>query len=381
MLIAGEASGDLYGAHLARALLALDPSIEVFGIGGWRMAEAGVELVYRSEDLACMGFVEVGTRFLTIRRIFQGAVTLLKERRPHLLIPIDYPGFNLRLSGMARSMGIPVLYYISPKVWAWGKWRITQIISSVSKLIVVLPFEMDVYQGYPIEVIYPGHPLVDIVHADISPEVFRRQLGMTSDRPLVGLLPGSRRQEVIRILPTMLKTVALMEREVGTLHVTVGCVADVERESYTKIVEREAIQAMMVEGKAYDLMAASDLLLVASGTATLEATILGIPMVVLYRMAPLSYALARLVVGIPFISLPNLIARRGIVPECIQGEMVPGQVGAWGLRILNDVSERRRMIDDLADVKGQLGSGGVSQRIADIATLMIHERRLYDLPV
>jgi lipid-A-disaccharide synthase len=381
MLTAGEASGDLYGAHLARALLALDPSIQVFGIGGWRMAEAGVELMYRSEDLACMGVVEVGTRFLTIRRIFQGAVTLLKERRPHLLIPIDYPGFNLRLSGMARSVGIPVLYYVSPKVWAWGKWRIRRIVSSVSKLIVVLPFEVDVYRGYPIEVIYPGHPLVDIVRTDVSPDVFRRWLEMTSDRPFVGLLPGSRRQEVVRILPTMLKTVALMEREVGKLHVVVGCVADVEREVYTRIVEREAIQALMVEGRTYDLMAASDLLFAASGTVTLEAAILGIPMVVLYRMAPLSYALARLVVDVPSVSLPNLIAERKIVPECLQGEMVPERVGAWGLRLLNEISERRRMIDDLADVKGRLGSGGVSRKIAEIATLMVHERRLHDLPV
>lgn len=382
MIVAGEASGDLYGAYLARELLAIDPSITLFGIGGWRMADGGVELIHRTEDLACMGVVEVVGKILSIRRIFQETVTLLKERRPHLLIPIDYPGFNVRLSEKAKSLGTPVLYYISPKVWAWGKWRIGRIVEAVSKLIVVLPFEVGVYQGYPIDVVYPGHPLVDIVQTSVSPEVFRQRWGVTSDdRLLVGLLPGSRRQEIVRILPAMLRAVTFMERERGGLRVVVGCVADVKREVYVRIIEKEEIQPTLVEGETYDLMAAADLLLVASGTATLEAAISGTPMAVLYRMAPISYAIARMVVHVPFISLPNLIVGRKVIPEFIQEEMIPERIGEWGLRVLHDPSERRRMTDDLADVKRCLGHGGVSRRIAEIAMMMVNERRLQDLPV
>lgn len=373
MIAAGEASGDLYGAWLARAMLEVDPSARIFGVGGWRMAGAGVDLAYRCEDLACMGVVETAGRLSRIRAALKGCTRLLDSARPDLLIPIDYPGFNLRLSERARSRGVPVLYYIAPKVWAWGGWRIKRIARSVSKLIVVLPFEEDLYRSHPIDVQYLGHPLVDIVRPGVTAPQFRDEIGIRPGERVIGLLPGSRVQEVTRILPSMLRAVRSIGSAAGGLRAVVGGVADVDQGLYRRILSREGCDAVMLQGRTYDLMASSDVLLVASGTATLEAAILGAPMVVLYRMAPLSYLLARMVVNLPFVGLPNIIAGRRIVPELIQEDMNPERIGLEAVRILEEPGERRRIGDDLGEVRRELGEPGASRRIAETAIRMIHE--------
>lgn len=374
MIVAGEASGDLYGAWLARAMLEVDPSARIFGVGGWRMAEAGVDLAYRCEDLACMGVVETLGNLSRIRAALKGCSRLLDCRRPDLLIPIDYPGFNLRLAERARLRGVPVLYYIAPKVWAWGGWRIKKIARSVSKLVVILPFEEGLYKPYPIDVQYLGHPLVDIVRPGVSPAQFRDEIGIRPDERVIGLLPGSRIQEVGRILPSMLRAVRDIGSAAGRLRAVVGSVADVDQGLYRRILSEEGCNAAIVEGRTYDLMASSDVLLVASGTATLEAAILGTPMVVLYRMASLSYLLARMVVSLPFVALPNIIAGRRIVPELIQGDMSPERIGLEAVRILEEPGERRRIGDDLGEVRRKLGEPGASRRVAEMAIRMIHER-------
>lgn len=368
LMVAGEASGDLHGSDVVREIRRHGAEVEVCGIGGVRMAEEGVRLIRRVEDMAFMGFSEVVRHLPSIWGVLHEIEEVLDRARPDLVILIDYPGFNLRVARMAKERGIPVLYYIAPQVWAWGASRIPKIAERVTRMAVILPFEVPIYQRFGLDVTFVGHPLLDRVRTRCSRDAFFEVHGLRADQPLIGLLPGSRRQEVDRLLPVMSAAVRRMEKDVPGLQVVIGAAESLPVGLIEGSVQRAE---MVVRGETYELMAYADLLLVASGTATLEAAILGTPMVVLYKMAWMSYLIGKCVVHIPNIGLANIVAGRRIVPELIQRDARPEKVAATALEILQDPERNQRMRDGLAQTRRKLGESGAARRTAEMALEML----------
>jgi len=363
-IVAGEPSGDLYGAILAKELRDLAPGVDLFGIGGDRMERAGISLRYRIEKLAFMGVVEVARHLRTLRRVLADMRRLLRDRRPDALVLIDYPGFNLLLADAARRYGVPTVYYIPPKVWAWGRWRIGRMRHSISRVICILPFEVSMYRKYGLDARFVGHPLLEIIGPGLPRETFRSRWGVHPNTRLIGLLPGSRRQEAERLLPGMLRAVRDASRTLGGVEVLVSRAEAVDASVYDRIFDEFGERPGIVAGAAYDLMRHSDLLLVASGTAALEAAILGTPMIILYDMAWISYGVARLMVQVPYIGLPNLILGRKIVPELIQREARPARIAEVVCEMLGTEGVLPRMSGELTRVRERLGEAGASRRAA-----------------
>ena len=298
MLSAGEASGDLHGATMCRALRALDPAVRLIGMGGPRMAAAGVEILVDPTAQAAVGTSEALGRVPALYRAYKILVERLRDARPLAIVLIDFPEFNLRLARQARRAGIPVVYFIPPQLWAWRRGRIRQMARRVTRVLAAFPFESCLYEGAGVPVEFVGHPLLDVVPSDLDPAKARGRLGVEERSILVGLLPGSRKQEVSRLLPPMLDAAARLAGADGRRRFMLGLAASVEREHVTALLERAAKAGgppvEVVEGLTYEVMAGADALLIASGTATLEAALLDAPMVVCYRVSRLTELMARL---------------------------------------------------------------------------------------
>ena len=352
---AGESSGDLHGANLIEALREADGGLEFEGLGGARMSGAGMRLIEDVAGRGVMGFWEVVKSFGWIRRVFVDTVRRLEEVRPACLVVIDYPGFNIRLARAARGLGIPVVYYVSPQVWAWKKGRIHTIAKLVDKMLVILPFEEGLYRSVGVACAYVGHPLLD--------EVARfRPRGLFKGDCVVGLLPGSREQEIARLMGPMVEVArGIRERHPGARFVA-PCV-DAVREAQIRVLAG-GFELETVVGQSYEVLSGSRFCLVASGTATLEAAIFGAPMVIMYRTSRLNYWIARHVVKIKHIGLVNILAGREIVPEFIQGRATAGEILPHALELIEDTERRRRMVEDLRALRSGLGEPGASRRAA-----------------
>ncbi|HID95449.1 MAG TPA: lipid-A-disaccharide synthase [Candidatus Latescibacteria bacterium] len=371
MIVAGEASGDLHGSNLIKEIRRIRPEVKAFGIGGPKMREAEVKLFYEIGHLSLVGFSEVLVRLPFLWRVLSHMRDLLKEKNPDLLVLIDYPGFNLRLARSARHLGIPVMYYISPQVWAWGASRISRIRRWVSKMVVILPFEEDLFHKYGVDAEFVGHPLLDVVHTGLSKSEFCRRWDIPPGSLIVGLLPGSRSQEVKRILPIMIQSAAILNRELCKLELVVASTEMGDSDLYDRIIQGTDLRVRVARGETYEVMRHSDLLLVASGTATLEAAIIGTPMIILYKMAFLSYQIGRILVKIPNVGLANIVAGRKIVPEFIQGDARPEKIASAALELLQNGDKSRRMRRQLNQVRERLGRKGTSRRVARIALRLI----------
>ncbi len=365
MIIAGETSGDLHGGMLVRELRKLDPGLEIYGIGGESMQAAGMELVYHIREFSFMGFVEVLAHLPFIRSVFKRLEELLVSRQPDLLVLIDYPGFNLRFAKIARKAGIEVVYYISPQVWAWGKRRVRLIRRLVKKMLVILPFEEKFYQRLKVPAKYVGNPLRDTVKPSLGKEEFCRQHGLNFNEALVGILPGSRRQEVEKILPAMLQACQLLHNEDQNIQFGLGLAPHIDRQYIKEQLDRCNINVALVENQAYDLMAHSRLVLVASGTATLETGLAGTPMIIIYRTNPLSFIIGKSLVKLPFIGLVNLVAGKKVVPEFLQWEARPGAIFLMAKMLLEDGPPRQAVINELARIPQLLGEPGAARRAAE----------------
>ena len=359
MIIAGETSGDLHGGMLGRELRKL------YGIGGESMQAAGMELVYHIREFSFMGFVEVLAHLPFIRSVFKRLEELLVSRQPDLLVLIDYPGFNLRFAKIARKAGIEVVYYISPQVWAWGKRRVRLIRRLVKKMLVILPFEEKFYQRLKVPAKYVGNPLRDTVKPSLGKEEFCRQHGLNFNEALVGILPGSRRQEVEKILPAMLQACQLLHNEDQNIQFGLGLAPHIDRQYIKEQLDRCNINVALVENQAYDLMAHSRLVLVASGTATLETGLAGTPMIIIYRTNPLSFIIGKSLVKLPFIGLVNLVAGKKVVPEFLQWEARPGAIFLMAKMLLEDGPPRQAVINELARIPQLLGEPGAARRAAE----------------
>ena len=368
MLSAGEASGDLHGATMCRALLALDPGLRLIGMGGPRMAAAGVEILVDPTAHAAMGTSEAIGRVPGLYRAYKLLVRRLREARPMAVVLIDFPEFNLRLAKQARRAGIPVVYFIPPQLWAWRRGRIRQMAKRVTRVLAAFPFEESLYEEAGVPVEFVGHPLLDVVPSDLDRAKARERLCLGERQTLVGLLPGSRQQEVERLLPFMLDAAARLSRADGRRCFVLGLAASVDRGLVTVHLRRASEAGgppvEVVEGLTHEVMAASDVLLIASGTATLEAALLGVPMVVCYRVSRLTEVVARLLTRSAWISLPNIVAGRGAVPEILQDKVTGARLASEAERLLVDSVAATAQRAAFKEVRSRLGQPGVGARAA-----------------
>jgi lipid-A-disaccharide synthase len=368
LLVAGEASGDLHGSKVVARLRDLAPGLRAYGVGGERMRSAGMEAVYRSEDFALVGFVEVLRHVPRLRAAMDDLVRLASLRKTRLAILIDYPGFNLILAKRLKTLGIRVLYYVSPQVWAWGAGRVRTIAERTDRVAVILPFEKAFYAERGVDVDYVGHPLLE-EPALASLPVPKRA---SEAPPSVGILPGSRVQEIARHLPPMLGALRILRSEFPRLPARLGLARGIDAAMLTRFGDLPALGVEIVPADGiYDLMRSSTALVVSSGTATLEAACLGTPMVIVYRMAGLSYVAGRALVRIPFIGLVNVVAGEKIVPEIIQREVTAERLARELRPFLTDPALVERTSKRLLEVRASLGAPGASDRVAMMALRMM----------
>ena len=375
LIVAGEASADLHGSNLVRAMKELDPGIMFRGIGGQRMEAQGVEILVPCSEMAVVGLTEVFPRLRTIAGAYNSLKTILKKDRPHLLILIDYPDFNIMLARTAKRLGVPVLYYISPQVWAWRRRRVKKLRQRVDRLAVILPFEESFYRQSGLEVEYVGHPLIDAMPPRLEKNIALGELGMEGASPVVAMLPGSRKEEVVNLLPTMANAALGLRSFFPGLKCLLPRASTVSEKLIASILEKNPVEIKVTHGDIYKVLSACDLAFVASGTATLETALMQVPMVILYRVSLLSYWIGKKVIKVPSIGLPNLVAQRKIVPELIQDEATSERLAREALSLLGDRKKRDLMIRELIKVRDKLGSVSASQRTAQIALEMIAEHR------
>lgn len=369
-VVAGEPSGDLHGANLVREIRQIEPDINFHGIGGEKMDAAGVKLEHDLASEAIMGFTEVLRKLGYIRGVFRETVDFLRRNRPDLLILIDYPGFNLRLAEHAKKLGIRTVYYISPQVWAWGEGRVERIARLAEKVLVILDFEESIYADAGVSVEYVGHPLIDHIEKVGLDQRFigeRKKPGCVT----VGLLPGSRPQEVKRHLAVMLRTGELLWRELPELQLLVACpnerIGLLARQIVRRWCDRQkCADVEVVSGKTYEVVNLSTFCLVASGTATLETAYFLKPMAVIYKTSFASWLLARLLVKVEHIALVNILARKRIVPEFIQFDARPKEIAAEVASLLRDDQRRAELETALGEVRDKLGGPGGSARAARV---------------
>lgn len=363
LIISGEASGDLHGASLVKALKQYRPQWMFWGIGGDRIAEAGVELIYHIQNLGFIGFFEWIRHFPFIRKVFYEIIRQVKIQRPDLVILIDYPGFNLRMAKALHREGIPVIYYIGPQIWAWGKNRIKTMKKWIDRILVIFDFEKDIYRKEDMDVVFVGHPLKDVVQVSMSKEAFFNALKLDQKKPLLALFPGSRSQEIRYLLPRMLKAVDLLRNDFPSLQCAIGMASSLSEEIYFRYL-KHAKEMHMMRGFNYELMAYSNAVLVASGTATLETAILGTPMVILYRMSPLSFWIGKRLVQTSHIGLVNIVAQKTVVPELLQEKVTPENIRDAVLPFLKSSQYRESVCTALREVAKRLGPPGASERAA-----------------
>ena len=362
LVIAGEASGDIHGAGLVKELRRRS-EFAFFGMGGDRMAEEGVEIVRHVREMSFLGFVEVLRHLPFVRRVFREMVVSLERRNPRVVVLIDYPGFNLQFAKEAKKRGFPVLYYISPQVWAWGRRRVKKISQCVDRMVVIFPFEEGFYRKEGMDVTFVGHPLKDVVRVARSKRVFFESLGLDPAKPTLGMLPGSRDQEVRRLLPEMREACEILRERMDSLQAILGMAPTLADETYRSFLS-EGDRVRSVRNSTYEVMAHSDVVMVASGTATLETALLGTPMVILYKMSRLSFLLGRLLVKLRNVGLVNIVAGRKVVPELLQGAARGRRVAEEVFPLLTDAERRKAVERDLQEVSLRLGEKGASQRAA-----------------
>lgn len=319
-IVAGEASGEAHAARVVNALKQHQPDVVITGIGGDAMRDAGVDVVHDFADLAVMGLVEVIKRYPAIKNIYNQTVNRLKRNPPDLLILVDYPGFNLKLAKKAKQLGIRVLYYISPKVWAWRPGRIKQIKQTVEHMAVLFPFEATLYQQAQVPVTCVGHPLVDAVHSALTTTQAKEKFGLATQRHVIGIFPGSRRSEISALLPLMLTAAERIHRRHFSVEVVLPLAQGIDEAYIRSFTDHRALKVKIIKGDFYDVVKSCDAIVAASGTVTLEIALLGVPHLISYKVAPFSYFMLKRMVKIPYVGLCNIVTNKNIVLELIQDQ-------------------------------------------------------------
>jgi lipid-A-disaccharide synthase len=366
LIISGEASGDIHGASLIEELKELIPSLKIFGMGGPRMREAGQE-GFDAGDMAVVGVAEVVGKLPAILRRFKELKEILDRERIDGVILIDYPDFNLRFAREAKKRGIPVIYYISPQVWAWRKGRVKKIARLVDKMLVVFPFEVPIYEEAGVDVEFVGHPLLDRVSCPLDKNEAKAALGYERTEVIVTLLPGSRKEEAARLLPPMLEgAIEAAEASRWKVRILIPATENIDETLLSSVLEGCPEYVKTVEGQMYTALRASDTAVIASGTATLEAALIGIPMLIVYKLSTLSFMLAKLLVGLEYVGLPNIVSEKPIVPELIQGSVTPANITVELLWLIEGGATTMEMMEGIERIGDVLGKPGASKLAAEV---------------
>jgi lipid-A-disaccharide synthase len=366
MIIAGEPSGDLQAAHLVKSLKAINPYIEIFGVGGKKMKGAGAEIIYDIVELAVVGFIEVIIHFHKFKKLFKNLLALLETKKPDAVILVDYPGFNLRFARCAKGKNIPVIYYISPQIWAWGKDRISQIKKCVDKMIVIFGFEEELYKQAGVKVSFVGHPFLDIVRSEWKKEETIKHLHLNHHSIKIALLPGSREKEIERHLPIMLRACEKIRIKLPDAEFILSRRKELDKSIYNKTISKSKIKPHSLEDRPYEIMEIADLVIVSSGSATLETAIMEKPMVIIYKTSFITWLLARNLVKLPDIGLVNVVGGERIVPELVQFQVNADNIAQEALAILEDKKRCEDIKKNLRKVREKLGEKGAAERASHI---------------
>lgn len=359
LIVAGEASSDLHAANLVREIKALIPELEFFGLGGVKMARQGVRLQANIVNLAVVGFVEVLKNIRKFKALFHQLLEEVDKLNPSLAILIDYPGFNLRLAAELKKRNIPVVYYISPQVWAWGRNRINLIKKLIARMIVIFKFEEELYKSQGVPVSFVGHPFLDVVRADSI-------LALPYEKITFALLPGSRETEVRRHLPLMLECAKIIKQRIPNSQFLILRSSTVKEEIFNQTLANYKLPVYVFSDKTYEGLASSDFALVASGSATLETAILEKPFVIIYKVSWASWLCLRAIIQVPCIGLVNIIVGRKIIEEFIQHRARPKNIADYIIKTLNNPRKMASIKHELSQLKSLLGEKGASKRAAEV---------------
>ena len=378
MLSAGEASGDLHGANLAEALKAVDPQVELIGMGGEQMRKAGVRIVYDIKNLGVIGIGEIIKKIPFFYKLRTFLVNTMKEEKPDALVCIDYPGFNMKLIEKAKEAGIPVIYYILPTIWAWHKSRGNVIAEYTDLAVSLFPFEAEMYKKMGTNVVYGGHPLLDTVKPSMSKDEAYSFFGLQQEKKTVLFMPGSRVQEVQSLYGKMLAAGKLLQDKVEGLQFMVPKASTIDRHMLEEAAREANLEVHIGEERVYDMMNIADAAICASGTATLETALMGVPPLLVYRVNVLTYWLSKILVHLDSIGLPNIISGHRIMPELWQDEVTPENIEAAVLPWLVDAAAAEKARHLMTGVRCQMGEAGAVRRTAEIISEFVKEKQLHE---
>ena len=367
MFSAGESSGDQHAANMFLELKKHQPDIKGFGMGGAKMALAGIDIRYDSGSIGVIGVVEVLKHYSEIRRALKLIQQLVSTERPDLLVCVDYKEFNLKLARFAKQCGIKVLFYVSPQVWAWRPGRVKTYGKAIDMMAVIFPFETTYYDAENVPVRYVGHPSVDKVHPQRNRLEDMAIFNLDESNPVIGLLPGSRANEINRLLPIMLAAAEILQARIPGIQFMLPQADSISDELLESYMCQSLVKITVIKNQPYDVIQCCDVVMTTSGTATIEIALLTVPMVITYKLAALTYWLGRWLVNTPFIGLPNIILGKGFIKELIQHEATSENLAEEIERILTDKFYADQMRDNLNQVKQQLGHGGGSKNMAELA--------------
>lgn len=374
MLVAGEVSGDLHGSLLALSLKVLAPDVRLFGMGGPRMKEMGVDARFDVLKYASIGIWENAKNyFFTMRRVFHKIKRVVEDEKPSCIVLIDYQGFNLALARFAKKKGIPLVYYIPPQYWAWRTTQAKNVAKLIDKIIAIMPDEEEAYKRAGADVVFVGHPLIDIVKVPYKKEDICRMLILDPNTRIIGLFPGSRFSEVRNLLPIMLESAEILRRQISEVQFVLPVAGTHLKKEIETMVEKSGVPVKIIDGRSYEVMAISDILIICSGLATLEAAIIGTPMVVVYKVSFLTAMIAKILLKIPRVSPPNILAQREIVPELLQARANPESIARTVSDILHSPEKMKEMRQGLVESVSKLGPPGAVHRAAEIILEVVRE--------
>lgn len=364
LIIAGEVSGDIHGSLLVTELKKNQPELRLYGIGGKRMQDAGVELLYDIKDMAVVGVFEVAEKILFLGRVYRKIVSEIEKREIAGIILIDYPAFNLRLAHIAKKNNIPVFYYISPQIWAWRMGRIKKIARRVDQMLVFFPFEKKIYEEAGMDVRFVGHPFLDIVKITQSKREILEKFRLDPAKKYIGLIPGSRKNEIDYLLGPMLKSAKILQGKFPETQFILLLSEVIEKGYVEQFIKEEGLLVNVISGHTYELMSITKFLIVASGSATLEAGLLGVPMIIVYKVNFFTFLMAKLLVKVKYIGLVNIVADKPVVVELLQEQVTPGEIVKYSVKMLEDKDYYAKIKKELLGLRMLLGETGAAHRSA-----------------
>jgi lipid-A-disaccharide synthase len=374
MIVAGEASGDLHGANLIKEYRKIDSFADFYGIGSSNMKAAGMEVLYDSKEIAVVGIFEVLSHLRVIYRALSGLKKRLLNDKPDLLILIDFPDFNLRLAAYAKKIGVKVLYYISPQVWAWRQKRVKKMAKIIDKIAVIFPFEEEFYLKENMDVTFVGHPLADCVKPSVTKDEYRRNMNIPDNAKVITVMPGSRAGEINRLLDEMLGACRLIQDKDESYYFLVSCAPTIDSEVIRAALKRFNLNGQIIQGDVYNAVFSSDFVITKSGTSTLEIAILGIPMVIVYKVSPLSYLIGKWIfrINLPCIGLANIVAGERVVPELLQKEVSAERIAGEVLKVMGDKAAYDEILNKLGMISGKLGDERASKNTANLVKEILY---------